>query len=119
MSPDRLHRFDVHRVRESARVGQMDQDTGRVNPFVSMNHTERKRALERIILEMVYDPKDFAEIVEGERPDFTLKRQDSGPVFGVEVTQLFEDESMARLNLLDGYMYYIPRSSGSGSPRRR
>lgn len=74
------------------------------NRFEGMTPVERKRAQERIILEMVYDPTEFAEITERERPDFSLRRLTTDDPFGVEVTQVFENESIARLNLLDGYM---------------
>jgi hypothetical protein len=72
--------------------------------YERMNPAERKRYHERIILGMVYDLGDFLEVVEQERPDFTIRLSGFDLRFGVEVTQMFPNESIARLNLLDGYM---------------
>lgn len=73
--------------------------------YSRMSPAERKRHQERVILGMVYDPMDFIEVVEQERPDFAIRRSavDDAP-FGVEITQMFPNETIARLNLLDGYM---------------
>jgi hypothetical protein len=65
---------------------------------------ERKRAQETTILEMVYDRSEFQTVTPRERPDFALVPHGRHALpFGVEVTQLFPDQSHARLNLVDGY----------------
>lgn len=68
-----------------------------------MTPDERKRAQEMTILEMVFKIDEFCDVVPGERPDFTLRRTPISLPFGVEVTQLFPNESLARLNLIHGY----------------
>lgn len=72
------------------------------DPFKGLNRQERKRLQETIILEMAYDLSRFSSVIPRERPDFALTNQ-SGTPFGVEVTQLFVNESQARLNLAHGY----------------
>lgn len=52
---------------------------------------------------MAYDVNAFHSVVPRERPDFALQFRDGDLPFGVEITQLFPDESHARLNLVDGY----------------
>ena len=75
---------------------------GPPDPFTGLNAQERKRLQETIILKMAYDLSCFQSMTPRERPDFALAHQ-SGRPFGVEVTQLFVNESQARLNLLPGY----------------
>ncbi len=72
-----------------------------------MTPGERKRAQEIAIVEMVFNPDDFDEVEAGERPDFTLRRTPASLPFGVEVTQLFPNESLARLNLVHGYHHRL------------
>jgi hypothetical protein len=62
-----------------------------------------KKARERSLLEIVYDKGKFT-LVETESPDFRLlcKRDDSP--FGVEVTELYESQSTARLRNIPGYL---------------
>lgn len=77
------------------------------DPFEGMTPEERKRAQEAAIVEMVFNLDEFAEVEPGERPDFTLRRAAASLPFGVEVTQLFPNESLARLNLVHGYPYRL------------
>lgn len=77
------------------------------DPFAGMTPEERKRAQEMTIVEMVFNPDEFAEVTPGERPDFTLRRTLASLPFGVEVTQLFPNESLARLNLVHGYHHRL------------
>ena len=77
-------------------------------PFEGMAPAERKRAQESVILELVYGPRSAeVDIRPGERPDFTLVHSGSDSPHGVEVTQLFPNESMARLNLIHGYHHHL------------
>lgn len=73
------------------------------DPFPGMSPEERKRAQETAILEMAYDLSKFARVEARERPDFALCRSGKDTPFGVEITQLFPNESHARLNLVHGY----------------
>lgn len=77
------------------------------DPFAGMNPQERKRAQESAILEMAYDLSGFVRIEPGERPDFALARANNETPFGVEITQLFPNESHARLNLVHGYHHRL------------
>lgn len=63
---------------------------------------ERKRKWERSTLELIYDPAQF-EIIHDDSPDFRLSRTGEVP-FGVEVTDVFIDDSQARMLLVPGYM---------------
>jgi hypothetical protein len=72
------------------------------DPFAGMTPEERKQAQETTIVEMVFNLDEFAEVKPAERPDFTLRRTAASLPFGVEVTQLFPNESMARLDLVHG-----------------
>lgn len=69
----------------------------------SRDASEHQRDHERTILEMAYDVNAFHSVVPRERPDFALQFRDGDLPFGVEITQLFPDESHARPNLVDGY----------------
>lgn len=77
------------------------------DPFAGMTPEERKRAQETTILEMVFDLDEFAEVEPGERPDFALCRGPASLPFGVEITQLFPNQSLARLNLVHGYHHRL------------
>lgn len=59
---------------------------------------------ERYVLETVYDPREYAAITHGDRPDFRLAMPRTGVIFGVEVTELFRDTAQARLVKVPGYM---------------
>lgn len=69
---------------------------------VEIVQNERKRKWERSTLELVYDPVAF-EIVHDDSPDFRLSRPGKAP-FGVEVTDVFIDDSQARMLFVEGYM---------------
>lgn len=77
------------------------------DPFAGMDSEERKRAQETAILEMAYNLADFARVEPRERPDFALSRTVRATAFGVEITQIFPNESHARLNLVSGYHHRL------------
>jgi hypothetical protein len=77
------------------------------DPFEGMSPAERKRAQETAILEMAYDLTAYHAVEPGERPDFVLARFENSTPFGVEITQLFPNESIARLNLVHGYHHRL------------
>jgi hypothetical protein len=60
------------------------------------------KAAERKIFDLVYGDEDSLTVVEGERPDFTCTTKD-GLNFGVEVTEFYISESMARLRQRPNY----------------
>lgn len=65
---------------------------------------------ERVALEVVYDPAELDKLVPGDKPDFVLAKR-FGPDFGVEVTDLYQTESNARLiNVPD----YLPQLFAGG-----
>ncbi|MDP9226259.1 MAG: hypothetical protein M3P18_20960 [Actinomycetota bacterium] len=64
---------------------------------------EKKRR-ERDILRLVYDEAEFLDVREQENPDFVLRRAGSAIGFGVEVTELFETESHARVRVHPRYV---------------
>ena len=64
--------------------------------------TSQKQLWERSILELVYDPDEFI-VEQSDSPDFHLRRQGARP-FGVEITDVFPDESDARMRMVPGYM---------------
>ncbi|MCU1647583.1 MAG: hypothetical protein JWN03_7858 [Nocardia sp.] len=78
--------------------------TPAADPFADMTNEQRKRIQERITLEFVYRPGDFVLIEERERPDFALHGHEVREPFGVEITQLFPNETYARLHAMPGYM---------------
>jgi hypothetical protein len=90
-------------------IGQPSPD-----PFAGMTPAQRKRAYETAILETVYDLSSFHSVIPRERPDFALLQWAGSKPFGVEVTQLFVNESDARLHLMPGYMHDL----WSGSSHR-
>lgn len=65
------------------------------DPFAGMDPEERKRAQETAILEMAYDLSAFVRVEPGERLDFTLSHTEGAAAFGVEITQIFPNESHA------------------------
>ncbi len=62
----------------------------------------RKKNIERNILQLIYKPSEYS-IIEFEKPDFILEDK-NGNKFGVEITQLFLDESSARLKNKPNYL---------------
>ena len=81
----------------------MDLGAHPPDPFAGMTPEERKRAQETAILEMVYQVARFHSVTPTERPDFELVQRVNMEPFGVEITQLFINESIARFNLIPGY----------------
>ena len=64
---------------------------------------KRKKAREREILRAVYDESAFDEVIEQERPDFVLRREGLAD-FGIEITELFDSESDARVRNRPSYV---------------
>lgn len=85
----------------------MDFDAPVPDPFAGMTQEERKRAHETAILEMVYSVSRFHSVTPNERPDFELVHRVNMKPFGVEITQLFVNESIARFNLIPGYPHRL------------
>lgn len=63
----------------------------------------RKAERERMALEVVYVPAELEMLEPGDKPDFVLAKR-HGPEFGVEVTDLYQTESNARLINVPGYI---------------
>lgn len=82
----------------------MDPDAHLPDPLAVGTPEERKRAQETAILEMVYELSRYDRVIPTERPDFELVRRPNMKPFGVEITQLFFNESIARVNLIPGYV---------------
>lgn len=59
---------------------------------------------EKRILRMVYSEDKYVVEGEIEQPDFRLNTLDDGFVFGVEITELYANESSARLKKIDNYV---------------
>ncbi|MGB8211473.1 MAG: hypothetical protein WCF69_28525 [Mycobacterium sp.] len=59
--------------------------------------------VELALLRVVYDTKHYRAVRHQEEPDFVLS-DGSGTGFGVEITEIYESESDARLQNIDGYM---------------
>jgi hypothetical protein len=85
----------------------MDLGAPPPDPFAGMTPEERKRAHETAILEMVYQVSRFHRVSPSERPDFELVHRVNLKPFGVEITQLFVNESIARFNLIHGYPHRL------------
>ncbi|GAA4758056.1 hypothetical protein GCM10023328_47380 [Modestobacter marinus] len=62
-----------------------------------------KAGRERLAVEVVYDAAELDKLEPGDKPDFVLAKR-YGPEFGVEVTDLYETESNARLINVPGYI---------------
>ncbi|MDF3339516.1 hypothetical protein P3H80_18915 [Mycolicibacterium septicum] len=63
-----------------------------------------KQQAERIIFNAVYDAREFAAVDHLDRPDFFVFPHGSHQsAFGVEITEVYEDESNARLQNIQGY----------------
>ena len=95
-------RVAAHCLNRDMEIGEPPPD-----PFAGMDSEERKRAQETAILEMAYNLADFARVEPRERPDFALSRTVGATAFGVEITQIFPNESHARLNLVSGYHHRL------------
>ena len=69
---------------------------------------------ERAILRTVYDETEFSEVSrqEEERPDFIIRRGQSSTTFGVEITELYESPSVARLKRMPGYVDQLLTKGG-------
>jgi hypothetical protein len=77
------------------------------DPFSGMTSEERRCSQEAVILGMAYDLSRFQSVIPRERPDFALALRLGGRPFGVEVTQLFFNESEARLHLRHDYSHRL------------
>ena len=66
-----------------------------------MNKIEEKKILNEIYTDNMF------EIQESEQPDFVLKNKNNNEKFGVEVTELYHNESSARLKNYPGYFEKI------------
>lgn len=62
------------------------------------------REAEWRILRMAIDVDTCVEISESERPDFIVRTRPSASAYGVEITELFQTESHARLYRSESYM---------------
>ncbi len=58
------------------------------------------------ILKMIFSEKTY-DIKASEEPDFILKYKEFNSEFGVEITELYRDESNARLSKIDNYIDII------------
>lgn len=85
----------------------MDLGAPPPDPFAGMTPEDRKRAQETAILEMVYQVSHFHSVSPCERPDFELVHRVHMKPFGVEITQLFVNESIARFNLIPSYPHRL------------
>lgn len=72
------------------------------------------RDVELALLRTVYDVETFATVKQRERPDFALAYGGSAQPFGVEITEIYANESDARLENLDGYLQEL----WDGKPHR-
>src|SRR5690606_7604185 len=62
------------------------------------------RSSDLLILELVYDTSLFQSVISTEEPDFELRYKDHLTAFGVEITELYSSESMARIRNIPGYV---------------
>ena len=76
----------------------------------------RKLDRERALLEVVYDAHEFTSIEHRDKPDFLLTRRKPEYKFGVEITEIFETESHARLHF---HPEYIERLFAGARPMHR
>lgn len=68
---------------------------------------DEKKKREKAILDLVYSDKSFESVTPKEEPDFEIKHKFNGPKFGVEVTEFYFSESLARINNIPGYVSEI------------
>lgn len=66
-----------------------------------------KKQKETAILELIYDGNELAEVVASERPDFRVRQRRQQTYFGVEVTELYQSDSGARLRNIPNYFSEI------------
>lgn len=62
-----------------------------------------KKQRERAILDLVYDATEFAGIDAAEAPDFNIRHKHEESLFGVEITELYQSNSDARMKRIPGY----------------
>lgn len=65
---------------------------------------EGKKQEERRILDLIYGGRAIHSVESSERPDFLLRLSADTAQFGVEITRLYESETEARLQNIDGYV---------------
>jgi hypothetical protein len=65
-------------------------------------NTDAKKVRERKILDLVYADRHVEEIVPSERPDFIVSSR-GGRQFGVEIAELYQSQTTARLDRIPGY----------------
>lgn len=70
------------------------------------DNQEKKKVLERAILNKVFSEKEF-DIEETEEPDFLVTNKKFQEKFGVEVTELFINQSSARIKKIPNYIGQI------------
>jgi len=63
-----------------------------------------KKQRERRIFEMVYGNRSFDKIMANECPDFLVRQFPASPNFGVEITEVYNSETDARLDRISGYV---------------
>ena len=66
-----------------------------------------KKEIERKILELVYEVKQYEQITDSECPDFRIKNKGYNSSFGVEITEFYFSESNARLRKIPNYFSEI------------
>ena len=77
---------------------------------------EEKKRDEFRLLRCVYDVDGFESVTPSERPDFIIRPGGTRGLFGVEVTEIFQSESDARLDRLPGYAAQL---FAGGEPRHK
>lgn len=81
----------------------MSDETPYPDPFEGMSPAQRKQAQEDMILRMAYDVPSLTRVHQRERPDFAVWIPGNPNAVGVEITQIFQSESHARLSFINGY----------------
>jgi hypothetical protein len=76
-----------------------------------------KPEVEMSILLTVVDPTEFYEVVSADAPDFVLKSSSDDSGFGIEVTELFDSEAIARIQRQPDYLTKLLTSDAK--PHRR
>jgi hypothetical protein len=66
-----------------------------------------KRERERALFGAVYEDASFAEVTHGDAPDFVLRRHPAEAAFGVEVTEVFETGTDARVRFHPTYVSHL------------
>lgn len=70
-----------------------------------INYQARKKTMELEIVKMVYpDAEKYIKSIDQEQPDFLVAGLQKKVVFGIEVTELYQNESSARLKHIPGYV---------------